>query len=156
MFDVPVDAWYAWLGLSLASVAVFGVAGAIPASPPPDAAAVADTIDRVAGDTHPATAEHPLDAREIRLTPRGIHLRADAGTAHATFAFGPITPVREDSDLRAVLYGTPPERVFDSKRAMKQAVVDARSAGGDWRPVERTLVVRRLTWRGYGVTLVGA
>ena len=156
MFDGPVDAWYAWLGLSLASVAVFGAAGSLPVSPPPDAASVADTVDRVAGDAHPATAEHPLDAREIRLAPGGIHLRTDAGTAHASFAFGPVTPVREGSDLQAVLYGTPPERVFDSREVMKQAVVDARSVDRDWKPVERTLVVRSLSWRGHDVTLVDA
>jgi hypothetical protein len=156
MFDVPVDAWYAWVGLSLASAAVFGAAGSLPTSPPPDAAAVADTVDRVGGDTHPATAEHPIDADAIRLTPRGIDLRNDAGTAHAAFAFGAVTPVREGSALQRVLYGTPPGRAFDSTRELSQAIVDARSREHEWEPVDRTLVVRRLTWRGKDVTLVDA
>ncbi|MFB6129712.1 MAG: hypothetical protein ABEJ28_02710 [Salinigranum sp.] len=156
MIDVPVDAWYAWIGLSLASVVVFGAAGALPTSPPPDAAAVAGTVDRVAGDTHPAVAEYPLDASEIRVTPNRVGLRNDAGTASAEFAFGPVTPVADGSALQEVVYGASPADAFDTQRAFEQAVVDARSRAHDWHPVGRTLVVRRITWRGHDVTLVDA
>ena len=156
MFDVPLDAWYAWIGLALASVAVFGVVASLPTAPPPDAAGVADTVDRVAAAEYAATAEHPLDADAIRLRPRGVSLRSDAGTARASFAFGPVTPVPPGSDLEAVVHGTPPDRVFDSTDAFRQAVVDARARDPTWRPVERTLLVRRVSTGGYDVTLVAA
>jgi hypothetical protein len=156
MFDVPLDAWVAWVGLAIASVAVFGVVATLPTSPPPDAAGVAETVDRVATDAHPSTAEHPLDADRVRLTPRGIGLESEGGRTHAAFAFGPVTPVRDGSALAAVLYGDPPERPFDSRRAFQQAVVEARAREPSWQPADRSLVVRRVVWQGYRVTLVGA
>ena len=156
MFDVPLDAWYVWIGLALASVAVFGVVTSLPTAPPPDAAGVADTVDRVAAAEYAATAEHPIDADAVRLRPRGVSLRNDAGTASATFAFGPITPAPPGSDLEAVLHGTPPDRVFDSPVAFRQAVVDARTRDANWHPVERTLLVRRVSLGGYDATLVAA
>nr|WP_225333604.1 hypothetical protein [Halomicrobium urmianum] len=48
MFDVPVDAWYVWLGVAAASVTALGTVAALPSGTPPDAAAAADAIDRVA------------------------------------------------------------------------------------------------------------
>jgi hypothetical protein len=156
MFDVPLDAWVAWVGLAIASVAVVGVVATLPTSPPPDAAGVAETVDRVATAAPPSTAEHPLDADRVRLTSRGIGLESDGGRTHATFAFGPVTPVAAGSDLTAVLYGDPPERAFDSRLAFQQAVVDARATDPGWQPADRSLVVRRVGWQEYHVTLVGA
>ncbi|MGM0590852.1 MAG: DUF7283 family protein [Halobacteriota archaeon] len=156
MFDVPIDAWYAWVGLLLASVAVVGVAGSLPTTPPPDAAGIADTVDRVAAEDVPSTAEHPVAATDIRIEPRGVSLRNEGGTTHATFAFGPVTPVTEGTALQRVVYGTPPDRAFDSKRAFSQSVVDARSREPTWEPVARTVVVRKVTWEGVDVTLVDA
>ena len=159
MFDAIVEAWYGWLGLSIAGVALFGAAAGLPTAPPPDAGAAGATIDRVAAAEYSATAEHPLDATEIRLGTRRIGLRSDAGTAHATLSFGPVTPIPVgDSALRDVLYGTPPERAFDSPDAFRGAVVDARANATDasWRPVDRTLVVRRVTWENIDVVLVDA
>lgn len=37
MFEVPVDALYAWLGVAAVSVAVLGVVVALPTTAPPDA-----------------------------------------------------------------------------------------------------------------------
>ncbi|MFB6090536.1 MAG: hypothetical protein ABEJ97_05705 [Halobellus sp.] len=159
MFDLTLDAWYGWIGLSLASVALFGAVAGLPTAPPPDAAAVAATIDRVAAAEYAATAEHPLDAAEVRLGTRRIALRSEAGTAHATLSFGPVTPVPAgDSRLRDVLHGTPPERVYDSSEAFRQAVVAARASATDapWRAVDRTLIARRSTWEGVDVVLVDA
>ncbi|WP_336022037.1 DUF7283 family protein [Halobellus salinisoli] len=159
MFDLTLDAWYGWIGLSLAGVALVGAATGLPTAPPPDAGAVGATVDRVAAAEYAATGEHPLDADEIRLRTRRIGLRSDGGTAHATLSFGPVTPVPADeSPLRDVLYGTPPERAFDSPEAFRQAVVEARADAGDapWRPVDRTLIVRRLSWEGVDVVLVDA
>ncbi|MFA1610477.1 DUF7283 family protein [Halobellus rubicundus] len=159
MFDLTLDAWYGWIGLSLASVALFGAVAGLPTAPPPDAGAVAATIDRVAGAEYASTAEHPLDAEQIRLGTRRIALRSDAGTAHATLSFGPVTPVPvTDSPLRDVLHGMPPERAFDSPEAFRQAVVAARANATDapWREVDRTLIARRTTWEGVDVVLVDA
>ncbi|MBB6645829.1 DUF7283 family protein [Halobellus ruber] len=159
MFDFAMEAWYGWLGLSMAGVALFGAAAGLPTAPPPDAGAAGATIDRVAAAEYTATAEHPLDAAEIKLGTRRIGLRSDAGTAHATLSFGPVTPVPADeSSLRDVLYGTPPERAFGSPEEFRQSVVHARADAADasWRPVDRTLIVRRVTWEGVNVVLVDA
>lgn len=156
MFDVPLDAWYAWLGVALASTAVYGAATGIPAVPPPDATGVAATVDDVAASEYPATAERPIAADAIRLGPHRVGLRNDGGTSHAAFAFGPVTPVPDDSRLQAVLHGTPPPDAFESQTAFQQAVIDARTSEPRWRTVDRTLVVRRVTWGGFDVTLVDA
>ncbi|RDI71231.1 DUF7283 family protein [Halopelagius longus] len=159
MLDVPLDSWYAWFGLSLASLALVGAVAGLPTTPPPNATDAAETVDRVAAAEYDATAEHPLDAASVRLGTRRISLRNDAGTAHATFGFGPVTPVPTgDSPLRAVLHGAPPERVFESKAAFQQAIVDARveSDTATWRDVDRTLIVRRTSWEGVDVVLVDA
>ncbi|WP_338741712.1 DUF7283 family protein [Haloplanus salilacus] len=155
MFGVPVDAWYTWLGLSIASVALVGVAAALPTAPPPAAADVAGTVDRTAATAHPATAEHPLDARAIRVEPGGIGLRNDAGTTHATFAFGPVTPAAGIDSLTAVLRGAPPGSRFDSGDALCTAAGTARERNSRWRSAEGPLIVRHVVWEGCDVTLVG-
>jgi hypothetical protein len=159
VFDFATEAWYGWLGLSMAGVALFGAAAGLPTAPPPDAGAAAATVDRVAAAEYAATAEHPLDASEIRLGTRRVGLRSEGGTAHAALSFGPVTPVPPgESALRDVLYGTPPERAFETTDAFRQSVVDARADATDasWRPVDRTLIVRRVTWEGVDVVLVDA
>lgn len=155
MLGVPVDAWYTWLGLSIASVALVGVGASLPTAPPPTAGTVADTIDRTAATPYPATAEHPLDARAVRIEPREIGLRNDAGTTHATLAFGPVTPVASASNLHAVLNGAPPGSRFDSGSALCDAARAARERPSRWRQVEGPLVVRHVVWEGCDVTLVG-
>lgn len=156
MFDVPLDAWYSWVGLALAGVALLGVVSSLPTTPLPDANAVANTVDSVAAGDHAATAEHPLAATAVRLGPHRVSLRNEAGTVHAAYAFGPVTPVPADSRLQQVLYGRQPSTVFDSQQAFHQAIIDARTRTPEWRPVERTLVVRRVSWGEQDVTLVDA
>jgi hypothetical protein len=154
MFDVPVDAWYAWVGLAIAGVALLGVVTSLPTEPPPDAAGLADTVDGAAGVRH-ATAEHPVDADAIRLRPQGVGLRNAAGTTHATFAFGNVTPVRHGTRLHAVLLGAPPASRFGSPGELARACAEARRREATWRPVEGPVVVRHVTWEGTDVTLVG-
>ena len=156
MFDAPVDAWYVWLGLAVASIAVFGSASSLPTTPPPDAADAADTVDAVAADDYETTAEHPLSASAVRIGPHRIALRNDAGTGHAEFAFGPVTPVARDSRLERVLHGTPVDVAFDDRQAFRQAVIDARTRDPTWVETDRSLIVRRISWEGQDVTLVGA
>jgi len=155
MIGVPVDAWYIWLGLSLASVTLVGVGATLPTAPPPAAADAADTVDRTAATAHPATAEHPLDAQSVRVGPRRLGLRNDAGTTHATFAFGPVTPASDSRNLRAVLRGAPPGSHFASGEALCDAGRAARQRTPRWRPADSRLIVRHVVWEGCDVTLVG-
>jgi len=155
MFDVSVDAWYTWLGVSLASVALFGVGASLPTAPPPAAADAADTVDRAAGSAGPVTAEHPLGARAVRIAPRRLGLRNDAGTTHATFAFGPVTPAVRSGPLGDVLRGAPPSSRFESPAALCDAAESARNRPPQWRPADGSLLVRRVIWEGCDVTLVG-
>lgn len=156
MFDTPVDAWYTWLGLSIASVALLGVGATLPTAQPPAAAAAAQTVDRTASTTYDATAEHPLDARAVRIGPAQLGLRNEAGTAHATYAFGPVTPVHSNDRLDAVLRGAPPESRFDDATAFCRVAATERDRTPRWRETGGTLVVRHVDWGGCDVTLVGA
>jgi hypothetical protein len=153
--DAPVDTWHAWLGLAVASLALVGTAASLPTAPPPDAAGVADTVDRTAVATGVATARHPLSADAIRLGPDAVALRNDAGTARARLAWS-ATPVVAGDPLAAVLHGAPPERAFADRASFHAAVEAAREREPTWRPAPETLVVRRVTWGEVGVTLVGA
>jgi hypothetical protein len=156
VFDTPVDGWYAWLGVAAASAALVGAAAGLPTTPPPDAAGVADTVDRTAATEYGARAEHPIDAAEVRLTPDRVGLRTDAGTVHAEFVYGSVVPVAGDAALRAVLSGVPPESRFGSADAFRDALRRARTSDHEWRRADGPLVVRHVVWEGVDVTLVGA
>lgn len=155
MFDAPVDAWYVWMGLTLASTVVFAVAAALPTAPPPDAAAVAGTVDGVAASNYDATGEHPLDGVDrIRLSPSGVALESDGGRAHATFRYGEVTPAR-DGRLARVLDGASPQRLFDAPVDLSAAARAARDRPVRWRRAPDRLRVRHVTWEGVDVTLAG-
>ncbi len=161
MFDAPLDATYAWLGVALVSVVTAGVAATLPASPPPDVAGAAHTIDSVADGDHPATAEHGLTADRIRLTDRTVALGSNGEVAHTTLVAPRITPVpsseshRDAGELRRVLHGAPPDRVFDDPEALSTAADRARTADHDWRAAPNRLTVRRVHYDDVQVTLVG-
>lgn len=155
MFDAPVDVWYRWLGVAVASLAVLGVAVGLPTGTAPDATALATTVDGVAASTHPAVAEHPLVADAARLGRETVSLRDDGRRATASLAY-PVTPVRDDSALAAVLRGTAPSRAFDSPAAFDRALSTARDRRPTWRPTGDRLLVRRVSWEGIDATLVGA
>jgi hypothetical protein len=154
MFDAPLDAWYVWLGLSAASVAVFGVVVSLPVAPVPDAPAVADTIDRVSVTEYDTTASRTLDADAVSIDPRRIGLRNDAGTTHATLAY-PVVPVETGSRIAPLLRGAPPAAVFDSPTAFERAATRATQRDSTWTPANARLVVRHLSWGSVDVTLVG-
>lgn len=156
MFDAPADTWYLYVGVAAASTLALGVALALPATAPPDATRAAATVDNVASSPHAATGHAPLDADRIDLDPTGLALRNDGGTVHATFAYGPVTPVGDESRLRRVLDGVPPSCVFANATAFHEAAASARDRTRGWRRAEDRLVVRRVTWEGVDVTLVGA
>lgn len=156
VFEVTVDAWYVWIGVSFVAVGALAVVASLPSTAPPDAVDAARVVDGVASSGYAGTGEHPLGrATEIRLTSAGIGLRGGAGTAHANFRYGPVTPVRSDERLRRVLDGARPGTVFSGTRDLRRTARRARDRDPSWRPAPDALTVRRVTWRGVDVTLVG-
>lgn len=155
MLETPIDVPHVWLGVAIVSLAVAGVGTGLPTGTPPDAVGPANAVDRVAASDHPATAQHPIAADEARIGPHRIGLRDAGGTARASFAFGPVTPVG-DGPLRRVLEGAPPDRAFESPGAMRRAADRARRQEATWRPAGDRILVRSVSWGGVNVTLVGA
>lgn len=155
VFDVPIDGWYTWLGVAAVSVIALGTAASLPTTPPPDPTPVADAIDRTAASRHEATAEIPVGARQVRIGRQQIGLRNDAGAAHASFAYGPVTPVSGDPRLDAVLRGVPPSREFDSPAELRAASASTTADSPRWQPGDGVVLVRHISWKGVDVTLVG-
>jgi len=154
MLDVPVDTIYVWLGVAAVSVVTLGVVVAFPTSVPPGATAVADAVDRVAVEPAGAHERVEVDAVSMRLGAHRIGLRNDGGTAHATFAYGPVTPAVADDRLELVLSGHPPDDVFETQAGFRDAVTAAQTSG-EWRPAPGQIDVRRVNWGETDVTLVG-
>jgi len=154
MLDPPLDTWYVWLGLGVVSLAVAGIALALPTASPPTATPVADAIDSVASSPHEARTTVDVSAERMRLRSDAIALRSDSGTAHATLAYGPVTPVG-DGKLRRVLGGARPEDVFESRAAFADATRAAGNRSGTWREAPDELTVARVQWGDVDATLVG-
>lgn len=155
MFEAPLDAWYVWLGLAAVSATAVGVVTGLPAAPPPDAAGAADTVDRIAASDHGTVAEHKLpNTEEMRVATDSLSLRGPGGTTHALVGYGPMTPAASNAALQDVLHGTPPEREFDSPAVLERTARTARHRRPSWIRTDR-LIVRRVTWEGTDVLLVG-
>lgn len=173
--EAHADAWHVWVGVALVSLSLLGVALALPSRPPPDAAAAANTIDRVAGSTHQATASYDHDADEVRIGLRQLSLRNDGGTSHASIAFGSITPVSAIENrtmrdaLEGLLHGQSPGQVVENEPGIDDVagllhgdggIADARqviqASGSAWRPADGRLRVRQLELAGERVVLVAA
>jgi len=156
MLGLPVESWYLWVGLAVVGAALVGIAVELPRTNPPDAAAVAATVDGVAASPYDAVGEHPVRADAVRLSARRVALRRDGTTARAEFSFGPVVPVPPgDGPLRRVLDGRSPDGTFDSRAAFETAIERARERDPSWRPAPDRLTVRRVSWRGVDATLVG-
>lgn len=149
--DVPAT----WLGTALVATTLLGLALQLPSGVPARAGTVAETIDTVAAAPHPSAARHPLDAGAVRIQPTKIALRTPTGVSHATLGFGPITPAPPGSSLGQVLRGTPAHKVFAEPAALEQAAARSRNATVSWQDAGHALLVRRVTWGGVNVTLVG-
>ena len=158
MFDTAVESTYIWLGLAIVGAGILGLTLRVPTAPPPDATAVARTVDSVASSPHEATASQPIDARQIRLGSHRVGLRSSGGDAHAAFAYGPVVPATggDGGRLREVLRGLPPERVFRSVATFERVLERSRTRDPEWQPAPERLVVRRVSWGGVDATLVGA
>lgn len=155
MLEVPLDAWYVWIGLAVVSTATLGVVSVLPSAPPPDASGSAHTIDSVAASDHAAMGKHPLsNADAVRVGSDSVSLRGAGGTAHANLGYGPVTPVEAGSRLESVLRGTPPDRVFDTVERFEHETEQARRNDPQWQHTDE-LVVRRVSWEGVDAVLVG-
>mgnify|MGYP006276807881 CR=1 FL=1 len=154
MLDPPLDTWYVWLGLGVVSVAVAGLALALPTTAPPSARPVADAVDSVASSPHEARRTVDVPADQLRVRPDSIALRSDSATAHAEVAFGPVTPVGHGK-LRRVLDGAEPATVFDSESAFETAVRAAQNRTTTWQEAPDELAVARVEWGDVDATLVG-
>lgn len=154
MFDAPMDGLVLWTGLALASLATLGVVLGLPSVAAPDAAGVADAIDRVAASPYDATATVALDADRLKLGAARLSLGRGGRTSHATFAAGPVTPVG-DGQLRRVLRGREVRRVFDSRQAFRRALSRYPTRPIEWREAPDQLRIRRVSWGEVDATLVG-
>ena len=154
MFEPSLDAWYAWFGVAVTSSVVLGIVLGIPTATPPAAGPVADAVDDVATSPYEATETVDVSAREIQLDAREVSLRTDGGTSHATFAYGPVTPVGNGS-LQPVLRGEPPQTAFEEKSGFVRAVEQAQKRNATWQPAPEQLVVRRVQWGEFDATVVG-
>lgn len=155
MFDVPLDAWYVWIGLAIVSSAAFGVVTALPSAAPPDADGAARTVDGVAASEYEAVGKHPLsNAETVRIGTDSISVRGAGGTEHASFGYGPVVPAIDGSKLHMILLGEPPSRMFASPDRFDRAIRHAQSAEPQWQGTER-LTVRRVHWGGTDAVLVG-
>jgi len=155
MFDTQGDALPTWVALTLVAGTALVVVTAIPATPAPDATAVANAVDTVAVGEHAAARTVSVAATAVRVRPARVALRNDAGTTHATFARS-ITPA-DTPRLRRVLRGEAPLAVYPSIGAFRAAVRGARASAtaADWRPCADSLTVRRVRLGGVDVTLLG-
>lgn len=170
-FEAPVDAWYVWVGVALVSVALTGIVLSLPTQPAPDADRAANTADRVAGSTQRAAGSYEHDADEVKLGTKTISMRNDAGTSHASIAFGSLTPIHAIEDdqrrraLARILHGENPSRVLNETGISDEAelAAGARVArarideeGAEWRPAGGTLHIRKLSLDGQEVVLAEA
>jgi hypothetical protein len=155
MFETPVDAWYVWIGLTIVASTGVGIAITLPTAAPQDASKTARVIDGVAASEFEAVGTRSLaNVESVRIGTNSMSTRGPGGTAHAEFGYGPVTPVPAGSDLEAVVRGQPPRRAFDSPSAFDAATTRARATEPTWQDADR-LIVRRVSWEGIDVVLVG-
>ncbi|WP_440767343.1 DUF7283 family protein [Natronorubrum sp. DTA7] len=153
-WETPADAWYVWLAVSIVSVALAGIVLGLPTGPPPDTNQAANTIDRVAGTTHDASATYGHDAAEVKFEGPTVSLRNEHGTARSSLAYGTVVPVVGNERLEAVARGASLESAYgDAVETDRQDVegefladlVEAHDEiDGEWTPADGELAVRTL------------
>ncbi len=167
--EAPADAWYVWVGVALASIAVAGVVAGLPSQPPPDASTAANTVDRVAASEYGTTATYDPEATAVRIGTRQIGLRNDGGTQYASVSFGAMTPIGAARGAThaagtALLSGVSPQQAveqtaIDSELELRKRLAEVReridTRGANWRPLEGKLRIRSVRIDGRIVVLVG-
>lgn len=154
MLGPPADGPILWLGLVLASAAALGAALSLPTAPPPDADALAATIDEVAVAPANATVHRDLDATAVRVGADSVALRGPGGVSRSRLRFGPVVPVDGDDALVVLLWGSAPGAVFDVPADLEKATARAMERPPAWREWAG-LTVRTILWGDVRVTLVG-
>lgn len=154
MLGAPIDAWYGWIGVALASLVALGVAMTAAPTPPAEAPEVAETVDTVAATDPPASARHPIEAERVRVGAHRITVEGDRSRT-AVVRYGPITPAQRGTPLRAVALGDPPPEHFESPAAFRDAAGTARQHRHTIEPAG-DLLVRTVAWDDVRVTLVTA
>lgn len=154
MFGPPADTPWVWVGLTLGSAVMLSVVLGLPTAAP-QADRVAETIDDVAVSAPGGQAEIGLRAEAVRIGQERIGLRGPGGRAHASFKYGPVTPVVPETKLAAVLDGHPPETVFESPEAFKRALYWADRRRPDWQPAGPTVRVKHVQYEEVNGVLVG-
>lgn len=114
-WETPADAWYVYVGVSVVSVAVAGVALGLPTGPPPDANQAANTIERVAGSSTEGSATWTTDAETIAIDGPTIELANEHGTSRASLEYGVVVPVHDSERLRAIAHGADFEDEYDAE-----------------------------------------
>ena len=154
--EVPADAWYVWIGVSIVSIGLAGVVVALPAEPPPDAERAAGALDRVAAAGYDATVTLEHDADAVRIGPERIAMRNNGGVSRARLSFGPVVPVdalemtaAERTVIDGVIAG---ERPLPAGFERRLAGVDNET--GRWSPARGALRARAVEVAGRRVVLV--
>lgn len=148
--EAPIDAWYVWVAVAIVSIAIFGVALAVPSGPPPDANAGANAIDRVGASPHEASATVDHDGEGVRLTATELALRNDHGTSYADLAYGGVVPARGVDSLENVTHGAAYEEeyahpYYPPVYLFLEDVDDAhRSEADEWATARGDLTVRHV------------
>ncbi len=155
MLGPPVDAWYAFIALSIVSTVIAGITFDLSTAAAPSATPAAETIDAVAAGPAPSVGYHPLAADWVRIESTRLGVDRDGTIDTARYRFGPVIPVTPETPLATVLNGAPPEHVFDSEAEFDQALKQARTREPRWQSVEAGLTVRAVAWNETDATLVG-
>jgi len=153
MFGPPADTPWLWVGLTLGSAVMLSVVLGVPTAAP-QADRVATTIDEVAVSDG-GQAEIELRAEAVRIGQESIGLRGPGGRSHASFKYGPVTPVVQGTKLAAVLAGQPPETVFETPGEFKRALYWADRRRPDWQPAGATVRVKQVHYEEVNGVLVG-
>lgn len=156
MPGILADGILVWVGLSVTTMVLLGAAFQFPTSAPASEDSIAETIDRVAASPYDTRATHPIDAAAIQLGPYRIAVRTDAGVTHAPLRYGPVTPIDSSNSLTRILHGAAPAQVFETKSAFATAIDRAQTRDPTWRGANGQLIIRRVSWGDFHVTLVSA
>lgn len=155
MLGPPIDAWYVWIGVSMVSLAVLGVAVVVTPEPPSRATPAAETIEAVAASRAPASATSPIDADRVLVSEYRLVIDGDDRET-VTIDHGRMTPAQRGTELRRVALGASPSALFESVTAFQDAIEAARDEQRRIEPADDQLIVRKCSYGGMDVTLVTA
>lgn len=110
--EAPADAWYVWIAVSLASLAIAGVVLGLPTGPPPDANGVTNAIERTNGDPDETAVSVGHEADEIRIDEQTVSLRNEHGISHSSVSYGSIVHVTGSPKLENLTAGVPFETEY--------------------------------------------